>query len=187
MINKSKIGLLFLVAFLFVQPRIGVPLEVYFGPAGGFNRENSGRLLDMPSGTIASGTLGNALLKLIDSCEPGGMIKICMYSMSDYNTLDALIRIVEEKGVRVKLLLDAAADWTADSRKKILDKVRIAKRKALEAGVSFDFQIKIVTKDSMVARDRWKTLPDGKTIYGTMHEKFRFGESGSSPWILWKR
>ncbi len=161
-----------LVLFSLQLPLHAESMEIFFGPGGGFSNENLKRTVTLSDGKIATATLANSLIHMIENVEAGGKLKVCMYSMSDYATLDVMIKIAREKGVRIKLILDAAADWSADSRGKILDRVRTARKEAREAGQFFDFQIKVVTKEAMAVRGRMKKMKDGKVIYGTMHEKF---------------
>jgi len=169
---KKAAFFLFIIFWGIVQIGCSDPLEVYFGPAGGFSVSNNSRKIVFSDGKTVAATLQNAVLDMIKRTDRGDTIKICTYSMSDFNTLDALIEAARDRGVKIKLLLDAAADWTAAARDKIVTKVREAKKEAEAAGIPFDFQIKIVTKETMAIRGRLKKLPNGKTVYGTMHEKF---------------
>jgi len=170
---KRYIRIFFVLIFICLcQALFSDPLEIYFGPGGGFSPINRARIINFADGKTASGTLANALIDVIRRQEPDGLIKIALYSMSDYDTLNELIEAAYEKAIHVKLILDAAADWTADSRKKILDRVRNARIKSQKNNKPFDFQIKFVTKQIMIERGRFRILDNGKLINGTMHEKF---------------
>ncbi|HEY9071075.1 MAG TPA: phosphatidylserine/phosphatidylglycerophosphate/cardiolipin synthase family protein, partial [Candidatus Ozemobacteraceae bacterium] len=156
------------------------PIEVYFGPGGGFAAGNRERAITRPDGSLASATLSQALIEQIDAAQPGSRLKICSYSMSEMPTLDALVRAAD-RGVQVRLLLDAAAEWTADSREKIIRRLRGARDAARKENRTFDVQVRFVTAQTMRDRNRAKTLRDGRTIVGTMHEKFGLFYPPGSP------
>lgn len=147
-------------------------MEAYFAPDGGFNPKNRDRTITMPDGKVAKATLSNALIRMIKKTPDNGTIKICMYAMGDMNTVDELIASARDRGITVKLILDACAAWTAELRENAMTRVKKARREAEKAKKPFDFQIKFVTKQAMEDRERVRTLSDGKIIYGTMHEKF---------------
>jgi len=67
-------------------------------------------------------------MKMIEDTENSGTIKICMYAMGDMATVDVLIKTAMERKIKVKLLLDACADWTKDIRTEILKRVKKPKR-----------------------------------------------------------
>ncbi|MFH1724009.1 MAG: phospholipase D-like domain-containing protein [Elusimicrobiota bacterium] len=150
----------------------GGPIEVYFAPDGGFSPGNNERALTLPDGREVKATLANALQDMIERTEDGGAIKLCMYAMGTMDTMDALIRAAADRDVAVKLILDAGAEWSADSRKALIERVAVARRKAKRDGLPFDFQIKLITKTAMEDRGRVRELANGKIIHGTMHEKF---------------
>ena len=161
-------------------PLVAEPIEIYFGPGGGFAPMNRERAITRPDGSLASATLSQALIEQIDAAKPGSLMKICSYSMSENSATEALVRAAE-RGVRVRLLLDAAAEWTADSREKIITRLRKAREEARQADRAFDFQARFVTGQTMKDRDRTRTLKDGRLIVGTMHEKFGLFYPPSSP------
>lgn len=163
---------LFIVFVFFSRSVFAEPIDIYFGPGGGFSPESRNREIRFPDGRVASPTLTQAVLSMIEQTENGGVIKICTYSMSDMDTLEALITACRDRQIQVKLLMDAAANWTEKSRKQILDRVRAEKRAARDARKSVDFQVKVVPAWAMQDRNRSRVLDDGKRIVGTMHEKF---------------
>ena len=148
------------------------PIEIYFGPKGGFSRGNNGRRLIFSDGSVKPPTLANAFLHKLDQCQPGSTVKIAMYSMSDYKTLYKMIDAARDKQIKFKLLLDGAASWSKASREKIVSIVKKASEKAKEAGKEFNFQISSVSAEAMKRNGRKATLDDGREICGTMHEKF---------------
>ncbi len=148
-------------------------IDVYFGPLGGFHPDNNRRTVMFPdSRGEVQATLAQSLINMLARIEAGGQLKVAMYSMNDMTSLEEMITAARERGVTVKLIMDAAADWTADTRKKILDRLQKAREEARTAGKPFDFQVKVVTAASMKERGRSKVLSNGLTIVGTMHEKF---------------
>lgn len=147
-------------------------IEVYYGPRGGFSKLNSSRILRFSDGTGKPATLANALVHRIDSLEPGSTAKICMYSMSDYATLDALIKAAEEKGIKIQLLLDGVSTWAQSSRDRIAKAIKTAADKASAEKRPFDFKLAAVSTAAMKRNGRESKLEDGTLIYGTMHEKF---------------
>lgn len=147
-------------------------MAAYFAPDGGFSPKNQGRTLTMPDGKVVKATLSNALIQMIERTESGGTIKICMYAMGDMNTIDVLIHAARNRGITVKLLLDACAAWTNELRDNAVKRVVAARKEAKAKKQPFDFQIQFITKQSMEDRGRTRTLDDGKVIFGTMHEKF---------------
>lgn len=157
----------FLLGFLWADS-----IEVYFGPNGGFSTNNKNRVLTMADGTQVPGTLSTSLVQMLEQAEPGGQMKICMYSMGDPRILSAMIQATQEKNITVKLILDACSPHTAEGAKNIVKKVQEARELAKKDGKNFDFQIKWIETATMTARGRTKTLNDGTVIYGTMHEKF---------------
>lgn len=161
-------------------PLAAEPIEIYFGPGGGFAPSNRERAITRPDGTLASATLSQALIEQIDAAKPGSLMKICSYSMSENAATEALVR-AGERGVKVRLLLDAAAEWTAGSREKIITRLRKAREEARKDNRAFDFQVRFVTVQTMRDRDRTRTLKDGRTIVGTMHEKFGLFYPPGSP------
>ncbi|MEW6710169.1 MAG: phospholipase D-like domain-containing protein [Candidatus Riflebacteria bacterium] len=147
-------------------------IDIFFGPEGGFNPVNNQRMLKFPDGSVKKATLANALVHKFYQLEPDSVVKIAMYSMSDYQTLDVMIEICREKNIQFKLLLDGAAVWSAASRDKIVEKVKKARDEAWAANKEFNFQIAITTAEAMKRNGREQLLDDGKLIWGTMHEKF---------------
>ncbi len=117
-------------------------------------------------------TLANALVHKFYQLEPDSIVKIAMYSMSDYQTLDVMIEVCREKNIQFKLLLDGAAVWSAASRDKIVEKVKKARDEAWASKKKFNFQIVITTAEAMKRNGREQLPDDGKLIWGTMHEKF---------------
>jgi len=107
-------------------------INAYFAPEGGFNAKNKNRAITMKDGTQVKATLSNGLMKMIEDTENSGTIKICMYAMGDMATVDVLIKNGYGKEIKVKLLLDACADWTKDIRTEILKRVKKAKETAIK-------------------------------------------------------
>ncbi len=147
-------------------------VEIYYGPRGGFSRINNERTLRFSDSSVRQATLANALTHFIDRLEPGSTAKICMYSMSDYASLDAMIDAAATRGIKFQLLLDGVSTWAQASRDRIVKKVQAAAEKASEEGRSFDFKIAAVSTAAMKRNGRESKLEDGTLIYGTMHEKF---------------
>ncbi|MBU1109789.1 MAG: hypothetical protein KKB51_24115 [Candidatus Riflebacteria bacterium] len=147
-------------------------VEIYYGPKGGFSRVNNARTLRFSDGSVRPATLANALMHRIDQLEPGSTVKIAMYSMSDYQTLNFILKAVAEKQLSFKLLLCGVSTWSASSRESIAKAVEKAAAEATQAGKTFDFQLAAATAEAMKRNGREHTLEDGTVIYGTMHEKF---------------
>jgi len=147
-------------------------VDIYFGPEGGFSRDNHSRVLRFSDGSTKPATLANALMHRIDQLETGSTVKIAMYSMSDYQTLDFLLKAAADKQLNCKLLLCGVSTWSASSRERIAKTIEKADLAAKEAGKSFDFQLAAVTAEAMKRNGREHTLEDGTVIFGTMHEKF---------------
>ncbi len=147
-------------------------IDIYFGPQGGFSRNNSARILRFSDGTTRQATLANALIHFIDELEPGSTAKICMYSMSDYKSLDAMIEAAANKQIKFQLLLDGVSTWAQASRDRIVAKVKEAAEKARTSNQTFDFKVAAVTTAAMKRNGRETQLEDGTMVYGTMHEKF---------------
>lgn len=148
------------------------PINAYFAPDGGFSPKNKNRTITMSDGTKVRATLANGLTKMIGETEARGQIKICMYAMGDMPTVDALIRAARDRHIKVKLILDACAEWTAEIREQIVERVKNARAECKKKKQEFDFQIKFITRPRMEDRGRTRELKDGTIIYGTMHEKF---------------
>lgn len=147
-------------------------VDIYYGPRGGFSKINNSRTLKFSDGSSKPATLANALVHRIDRLEPGSCVKIAMYSMSDYATLDAMINAAAEKQIKFQLLLDGVSSWSAASRDRIAKAINKGAEKAAAEGKSFDFQLAASTADAMKRNGRESKLEDGTIIYGTMHEKF---------------
>ena len=96
-------------------------------------------------------TLANALVHYVDQLERGSSAKICMYSMSDYASLDALIAAAAEKEIKFQLLLDGVSTWAQASRDRIVKMVKEAGEKAKAEGRPFDFKIAAVSTAAMGA------------------------------------
>lgn len=146
--------------------------EIFYGPLGGFSRTNNSRVLRFSDGSTKPATLANALLHRIDRLEPGSTVKIAMYSMSDYNSLDFMIKAAIEKQIKFQLLLDGVSSWSAGSREKIAKAITQGAEKAAKEGKSYDFKLAASTQAAMKRNKRESVLEDGSLIYGTMHEKF---------------
>jgi len=146
-------------------------VEVYFAPNGGYAAENRNRSIETVEGRQMEPTLNNAVKALVRETGDGGQIKIAMYAFSDSSSQNELINAAFKRNIKIKLLLDGVASWTADIRKQLIGSVRSAARKA-NPEFKNNFQIKVVEKGAFVARYRTRVLDTGKTIYGTMHEKF---------------
>lgn len=169
----KKITLLTLFLLLCsLLPAYSDAVEIYYGPEGGFSPINNQRMLDFPDGSRRRATLASALQYRLYHLEPGSTVKIAMYSMSDYQTLDVMLEVCAEKNISFKLLLDGAATWSAASRDKIVEKIKAAREKAFADKKPFAFQLAITTADAMRRNGRESVLKDGKLIWGTMHEKF---------------
>lgn len=147
-------------------------INIYYGPRGGFSKSNSARVLRFNDNSTTQATLANALIHFIDQLEPGSTAKICMYSMSDYASLDAMIRAAENKQIKFQLLLDGVSTWAQASRDRIVKAVKTASEKAKAENRPFDFKIAAVSTAAMKRNGRESKLEDGTLIYGTMHEKF---------------
>ncbi len=147
-------------------------VNIYYGPRGGFSKINNSRVLHFSDKSTRPATLANALVHFIDGLEAGSSAKICMYSMSDYNTLDEMIKAAATKGIKFQLLLDGVSTWAQASRDRIVKKVQEAAEKAKAENRPFDFKIAAVTTAAMKRNGRESKLEDGTLIYGTMHEKF---------------
>lgn len=166
---------IFLAIILCVSTVFAGPIDVYFAPDGGFSEKNKSRTIVLPSGEEVKATLSNGLRDMIMRTEDYGKIKICMYAMGDLSVVDDLIEAAGERGIQVKLLLDACADWTEELRQEILEKIEDAEKSYAEKDKRFDFQLKYITKKNMEDRGRTRVIEEegeDKTIYGTMHEKF---------------
>ena len=171
--NKKLFRFLFVLCFCSFCTFAGADsVDIFYGPQGGFSPSNNQRMLEFPDGSMRKASLANALLHKFTKVEAGSTIKIAMYSMSDYQTLDAMIELCRDKNVHFKLLLDGAATWSAASREKIVERVKSARDQAWKENKPFDFQIAITTAEAMRRNGRESTLDDGKQIWGTMHEKF---------------
>lgn len=146
--------------------------EIFFGPQGGFSRANNARILHFNDGSTKTATLANALMHRIDRLENDSTVKIAMYSMSDYQTLDYLLNAAVVKQLSCKLLLCGVSEWSAKSRERIAENIAKVAEKAEKEGKKLDFQLAAVTAAAMKRNGREHTLEDGTIIYGTMHEKF---------------
>jgi phosphatidylserine/phosphatidylglycerophosphate/cardiolipin synthase-like enzyme len=169
--NKRLIQL-FLMIFVATNPAWTDSVDIYYGPQGGFSPMNNQRMLKFPDGTERRATLASALLYRLYNLEEGSTVKIAMYSMSDYKTLDAMIELCRDRKINFKLLLDGAATWSASSRDRILERVKKARDEAWAENKPFNFQLAVSTAEAMRRNGREATLDDGKLIWGTMHEKF---------------
>ncbi|PKL50746.1 MAG: hypothetical protein CVV42_01720 [Candidatus Riflebacteria bacterium HGW-Riflebacteria-2] len=147
-------------------------VEIFYGPEGGFSRVNNARTLRFSDGSKKPATLANSLMHRIDSLEPGSTVKIAMYSMSDFQTLDFWLQSAVNKQLSCKLLLCGVSEWSASSRERIAKAIEKVANAAEKEGKSLDFQLAAVTAAAMKRNGREHTLEDGKIIYGTMHEKF---------------
>ncbi|HNX74688.1 MAG TPA: phospholipase D-like domain-containing protein [Candidatus Rifleibacterium sp.] len=147
-------------------------IDIYYGPKGGFSKVNNSRVLRFSDASTRPATLANALVHYVDQLERGSSAKICMYSMSDYASLDALIAAAAEKEIKFQLLLDGVSTWAQASRDRIVKMVKEAGEKAKAEGRPFDFKIAAVSTAAMKRNGRESKLEDGTLIYGTMHEKF---------------
>lgn len=173
-IRKKSSALLWVFVSLWVLgvSAVYAEIDIYFSPKGGFSPNNKERTITMPNGEKVAATFQNILLDLIERTGEGGTIKIAMYSFSDRRIQEALIAAARDKGIKIKLIMDAVTDWTADARKNIITRVLEEQALAQKQGRTFDFQIKEIYSRVMVDRGRFKKLADGQIIYGTMHEKF---------------
>jgi phosphatidylserine/phosphatidylglycerophosphate/cardiolipin synthase-like enzyme len=150
----------------------GDSVEIFYGPRGGFSRINNSRTLRFSDSSTRPATLANALLHRIDQLEPGSTVKIAMYSMSDYATLDAMLQAAYDKQIKFLLILDGVSSWSAASREKISKAINQMAEKAAKDNRPFDFQLAAVSEAAMKRNGRESKLEDGSIIYGTMHEKF---------------
>jgi len=149
---------------------VSAEIEIYLAPNGGFSKRNSERTVIMKDGTKVPATLNNTLIQLIESTEDGGIIKIAMYSFS-YKPVQEALLDAGKRGIKVKLILDASAEWTKDIRKEFCDAIFKETEKAKQENKVFDFQVKEILPKAMMDRGRFKREPD-LLIIGTMHEKF---------------
>ncbi|MDD3146284.1 MAG: phospholipase D-like domain-containing protein [Candidatus Riflebacteria bacterium] len=147
-------------------------INIYYGPRGGFSKTNNARVLRFSDDSSKPATLANALIHFIDQLEPGSTAKICMYSMSDYASLDAMIKAAESRQIKFLLLLDGVSTWAQASRDRIVKNVKAAAERAMAENRPFDFKIAAVSTAAMKRNGREAKLEDGTLIYGTMHEKF---------------
>lgn len=170
--SRSLIRLTILSLALPTVARASGEMDVYFAPQGGFSEKNRDRSITYPDGTKVAPTMANSLKDMILRAEPGGQIKICMYAFGDIPTVELLCDSARDKGISVRLLLDAVAEWTVDLRKGLLEKVAEERKAAEKDKKPFDFQVRLITPERMVGRKRTKVMENGDRIYGTMHEKF---------------
>jgi phosphatidylserine/phosphatidylglycerophosphate/cardiolipin synthase-like enzyme len=170
------IAALFLAGSL--ELALGAEYTAYMSPNGGFASENNSRTFTMPDGTSLPATLTNSALYLIGLTPNSGEIKIAMYSFSVPEVQDVLIKVAGERNIRVKVILDASAEWTADQIKDFIERVKAGAAKYKK----FDYQLKLIPVSAFEKNKRTRKLKDGKTIYGTMHEKFgTFADSIGAP------
>lgn len=155
-----------------ITPAFPDDINIYYGPKGGFAKINNSRKLTFSDKSERNATLANSVIHKFDSLEPGSTVKIAMYSMSDFNCLDAMIEAALNKGCHIKLLLDGVPEWTKESREQIAEAIRKGAQKAEKEGKPFDFVLAATTQEAMKRVGREQTLADGNVIYGTMHEKF---------------
>lgn len=147
-------------------------IQLLLAPNGGFSPYNNQRTITLRDGTVVPATLNNGVLDMVQRTPDGGAIKIVMYNFDFQPLKDALLSRAINDGVQVKVLLDNSASWTEQIVARFIAEVNQAEKKALREKSPFDYQVKVVTKRSMVHHHRIRTLNDGKQIYGTMHEKF---------------
>ena len=173
MIKKSRNPLFALSLLLIIASAVSAESsDIFFGPRGGFSKTNNCRLLRFTDGSEKPATLANALLHRVDQLEPGSVAKICMYSMSDYKTLDGLLEAAYNKNIKFQLLLDGVSTWAAASRERIANAIKAMAEKAKADNKPFDFKLAAVSAEAMKRNGRESKLEDGTLIYGTMHEKF---------------
>jgi ribosomal protein S25 len=175
LINMKKCKFFLAVIFYLLTAVIAVnadSVNIYYGPKGGFSPINNQRMLEFADGTRHKATLANALLQRLYALKPGSTVKIAMYSMSDMNTLDAMIDVCINRDISFKLLLDGAASWSENSRQKVYDRIKNARTTAWQEERAFNFQLAYTTAEAMRRNGRDAVLDDGKLIWGTMHEKF---------------
>jgi len=168
---RKIFALLLLLSLLSFQV-LADNVDIYYGPQGGFSPVNNSRVLRFSDGETRPATLASALLYRIDRLEPGSTVKIAMYSMSDYNSLDFMIKAAIEKQIKFQLLLDGVSSWSAGSRERIAKAIRQGAEKAAAEGKDYDFKLAASTQAAMKRNGREAVLQDGTLIYGTMHEKF---------------
>lgn len=168
----KKAAVFFLLSVSAINPGFADNVDIFYGPQGGFSKANNSRILRFGDGSSRPATLANALLHRIDQLEPGSMVKIAMYSMSDFTTLDAMVKAAAEKQIKFRLILDGVSSWSAASRDRIAKAIEKGAEKAAAAGQSFDFKLAASTEDAMRKNGRQAELKDGTIIYGTMHQKF---------------
>lgn len=147
-------------------------VEIYFAPNGGFAAKNNERKITMIDGKEVNANLNNALLDMIQRAPKNGQIKIAMYAFSHKETQEALIAAARDRGVKVKLILDACASWTTEIRDAFKKMIFAEMEAAKKENRSFDFQLKEIYPEVIKQRERTRVLDDGTVIYGTMHEKF---------------
>lgn len=170
-ITRKLYTLLVLLSLLSFQA-LADNVDIFYGPQGGFSRVNNSRVLRFSDGTTRPASLASALLHRIDRLEPGSTVKIAMYSMSDYNSLDFMINAAIEKQIKFQLLLDGVSSWSAGSRERIAKAIRQGAEKAAAEGKAYDFKLAASTQAAMKRNGRETVLEDGTIIFGTMHEKF---------------
>ncbi|XEY27745.1 phospholipase D-like domain-containing protein [Candidatus Uabimicrobium helgolandensis] len=160
------------IAFVVCSTFLFSDVEIYFAPNGGFAEKNNKRTITMVDGKEVTADLNSALIDMIQRAPKNGQIKIAMYAFSHKETLDALIAAARDRGIKVKLIVDACASWTTEIRDNLKKAIFAEKETAEKEKRSFDFQLKEIFPEVMKQRERTRVLDDGKVIFGTMHEKF---------------
>jgi len=149
-------------------------IDIYFSPDGGFAPVNNERRIQMMDGTTRLANLNDALLAMIDNIERGSTFKMSMYSFDILEIQEAMIRAARDRGVKIKLLMDAIMGYTVAMRAPFYARILEEHRLAKEENREFDFQVREMKPESMKDRGRFVKLPDGTERVGTMHEKFGF-------------
>lgn len=147
-------------------------MDVFISPRGGFHPFNRHLVFDNGEGKEIPATVTNAAHDLIERTGEGGTICIAMYAFDFFDPLEKLIEAARYRNVKVKLLLDAAAEWTAPARKELFERLQKEVAEIKKNGGYFDFQVRLSTRELFKKHGKTRVLDDGYVIYGTMHEKF---------------
>lgn len=170
--NRTLHALTALVLALLVAGAAhAAPIDIVFGPDGGFAPSNNERTYTTKEGNQEPLRMNALVVDWVNRTPDAGAIRIAMYNFDYEPVFDALLKAAR-RGVQVRLLLDNCAGWTDANVTQVKARIRKLVEEEKAAGKPVDYQLKVVTIAKMKEHGRTRTLDDGKEIFGTFHQKF---------------
>lgn len=155
----------------FAATCLAAPIDIVFGPEGGFAPTNNERTYKTLAGNEEPLRMNAVVVDWVNRTPDAGAIRMAMYNF-DYEPVFEALLAAAKRGVQVRLILDNCAGWTDANVTQVKSRIKGLVDAAKAEGKPVDYQLKVITIAKMKEHKRTRTLDDGKEIFGTFHQKF---------------